>query len=359
MNSTLDPNDLAALRHLQPLVGMSPDRLHALAPMCQRDSFPRGSNPLLERDWRGRVVYLAKGELKVDASSGGAEVLVGGSGRALWPLRRDGREPRATKAITDVQLLSLDEDPLDVLVTWDQLAAVPLSGQAQAQATNWSQMSGMFAVHNLTQGAFASLPPANIPPLLQRFVRMEVKRGNTIIRQGDDGDYFYLIERGRCKVNRLVAGVPVELAELTEGDAFGEEALVADAQRNATVTMKTDGVLLRLAKSDFVTLLREPLLQRLSPTEALKRAAAGATWIDVRFPAEFQQDGLPQAKNIPLNDIRLASQALDPGRDYIVYCQTGRRSSAAAFLLSQRGIRASLLDGGLKALTAVNSEICA
>jgi rhodanese-related sulfurtransferase len=187
---------------------------------------------------------------------------------------------------------------------------------------------------------------------------MEVKRGETIIRQGDDGDFFYLIERGRCKVNRLVAGVPIELAELTEGDAFGEEALVADAQRNATVTMKTDGVLLRLAKSDFVTLLREPLLQRLSPDEAQKRVANGAAWIDVRFPAEFQQDGLPQAQNIPLNNIRLASQALDSEKEYIVYCQTGRRSSAAAFLLSQRGIRASLLDGGLKALFAENLEKC-
>jgi rhodanese-related sulfurtransferase len=217
----------------------------------------------------------------------------------------------------------------------------------------------MFAIHNLTQGAFSSLPPANIPPLLQRFERTGVKRGDIIIRQGDEGDYFYLIERGRCKVNRLVAGVPVELAELVEGDAFGEEALVADTHRNATVTMKTDGVLLRLAKADFVTLLREPLMHRVSAAGAMTRAHSGSVWIDVRFPAEFQQDGLPGAINIPLNDIRLAATALDSANEYIVYCQTGRRSSAAAFLLSQRGLRASLLDGGLKAMTEMNTEKCA
>ena len=69
----------------------------------------------------------------------------------------------------------------------------------------------------------------------------------------------------------------------------------------------------------------------------------------MRFPAEYQGDGYPGAINIPLNDIRQASTALDPGKEYIVYCQTGRRSSAAAFLLSQRGLQATLLEGGMRA----------
>jgi rhodanese-related sulfurtransferase len=210
-------------------------------------------------------------------------------------------------------------------------------------------MSGMFAVENLTVGSFASLPPANIQSLLAKFNRVPVKRGDTIVKQGDPGDYYYLIERGRCKVSRLVAGSPVQLAELKEGDAFGEEALVADTVRNATVAMSTDGVLLRLSKQDFDQLLLAPLLQKVDGAEGDRRVAAGAIWIDVRFPAEYQSDGYPGAINIPLNDIRQASAALDPTKQYIVYCQTGRRSSAAAFLLSQRGLHAALLDGGMRA----------
>jgi CRP-like cAMP-binding protein len=149
-------------------------------------------------------------------------------------------------------------------------------------------MSGMFAVDNLTVGAFASLPPANIQALLAKFNRVPAKRGQTIIQQGDAGDYYYLIESGRCKVSRLVAGSPVQLAELKEGDAFGEEALVADTVRNATVTMNTDGMLLRLSKQDFNDLLRAPVLQKVTGDEAERRVTAGATWIDVRFPAEYQ-----------------------------------------------------------------------
>ena len=172
-----------------------------------------------------------------------------------------------------------------------------------------------------------------------------------IIRQGDAGDYYYLIEQGRCLVTREVAGSTVELAELKAGDAFGEEALVADKPRNASVTMRTDGVLLQLCKAEFNELLREPLLARCSLVEALQRIRHGAVWLDVRFAAEYQHDGLPRAINVPLNELRAALPLLDKAREYIVYCQTGRRSAAAAFLLSQRGFKVAMLEGGLRSFT--------
>jgi rhodanese-related sulfurtransferase len=209
-------------------------------------------------------------------------------------------------------------------------------------------MSGMFAAENLTSGIFATLPPAHIEELLRRFQRIKAPRGEVIIREGEEGDFYYVIESGRCTVSRQVGGASVELAELKAGDAFGEEALVANARRNATVAMKTDGVLLRLAKADFVELLKEPLMHRLSRPEADKKAAAGAVWLDVRFPAEYNVDKLPGAMNIPLNEIRNVFGSLDRHKEYIVYCQSGRRSSAAAFLLSQRGFKAYLLEGGLR-----------
>jgi rhodanese-related sulfurtransferase len=63
--------------------------------------------------------------------------------------------------------------------------------------------------------------------------------------------------------------------------------------------------------------------------------------------SEFQYDKLPGAINIPLSEIRNAFGALDTSKEYVVYCQSGRRSSAAAFLLAQRGYNIYLLDGGL------------
>jgi rhodanese-related sulfurtransferase len=47
--------------------------------------------------------------------------------------------------------------------------------------------------------------------------------------------------------------------------------------------------------------------------------------------------------------LRLKADSLDPNKQYITYCDTGRRSSAAAFLLSERGLKAYCLKGGLMA----------
>ncbi len=194
---------------------------------------------------------------------------------------------------------------------------------------------------------FARLPAARIEGLLARFERINAKRGDVMIREGEEGDYYYVVESGRCQVDRMVGGVRVALAELKSGDAFGEEALASEARRNATVTLATDGRLLRLGKGDFKELLGEPLLQRVGYAEGLERVARGATWLDVRYPSEYRYDRLPGALNVPLNEVRNSFPVLDAGREYIVYCQSGRRSSAAAFLFAQHGFRACLLEGGL------------
>lgn len=337
------------LSRLQPLASLGAASLRGLVPLCSRERVTRNLNPFSLKDWQGQVVYLTKGELKVDQPDGSTILYVGGSGDALMPLSAGGEVPTSAKAVTDIELLRFNEETLDIVVTWDQ-AAPAASGDGEA--TDWRTKSGIFAAQNFVDGVFAALPPANIDTLLGRFRRVHAKRDEVIVRQGDPGDYYYVIDRGRCVVTREVGGATVELAQLKGGDTFGEEALLAETARNATVTMKTDGVLLRLDQADFVALLKEPLLRKLAPSEAAHRVAAGAVWIDTRFPAEYRIDGLPGSLNIPLNEMRGAMPMLDPGKEYIVYCQSGRRSSAAAFLLSQKGYRASLLDGGLKALAA-------
>lgn len=356
MGSASDFGLIATLSRLQPLASLGPESLRELEPHCHRERVARNLDPFQIRDWQGQVVYLVKGELKLESEDGVIQVIVGGWGDALFPIGRGRMMPVSTRAITDVELLRFDDDLVDIVMTWDQIAAPGQEVAGAGESADRRVLPGMFTVQSLTQGAFAAMPPANIEQLLGRFQRIEVKRGEVVLRQGDPGDFYYFIEIGRCLVTREVGGAQVELAELHAGQAFGEEALVTDAPRNATVTMKTDGVVLRLGKEDFMSLLREPLLQKITPEQALECVAAGGQWLDVRFPAEYRCDGLPGAINVPVNEIRAATAGLDPGKEYIVYCQTGRRSSAAAFLLSQRGLHAHLLEGGLKALRATHAS---
>ena len=341
--------DPLALHHLEPIRALSGVRLHELARSCAPETVVRGDNPFTTGGAPGQSVYLLSGELKLAFADGSSSVLVGGNDATHWPIGRRESAILNAKAITDIELIRVDDEMLDILMTWDQLSAG--TGYAKlaksAEETDWRQMSGAFRLQSLTYGALARLPSASIDQLFQRFERIKTKADEVVVREGDEGDFYYIVESGRCTVTRKVGGVDMALAELKAGDAFGEEALVAESTRNATVRMKMAGVLLRLKKEDFIQLLREPLLRRLSAMEARQHVAAGAVWLDVRYPAEYQYDRLPGAINVPLNEIRNAIGLLEADRDYIVYCQSGRRSSAAAFLLSQRGYRAYCLEGGL------------
>ena len=164
----------------------------------------------------------------------------------------------------------------------------------------------MFSAGNLNNGPLAHVPMTNISVLLQRLEAIAVRAGDVIIREGDEGDYYYLMDSGRAQVTRRVGGVDLPLAELKTGDVFGEEALLSDAKRNATVIMKSNGVLLRLGRQDFLALLKEPLLHKISYEYAIQAVEQGAVWLDVRNPPEYRYDKLRGAMNVPLNEIRNA-----------------------------------------------------
>jgi len=343
---------IETLKVLEPVASLPEARLKELAGLCRMETLSKNSDPFPVRGGTGEAVYLVQGELVLTYSDGTSRVLVAGSERSRYPLGQRGDAFTSAKAITEIELVRIDEALLDTVATWDQLASADQSARQKTAGdehslANWSLMSGMFSVSSLKYGAFSQLPSAHIDELLRRFERINVKKGDAVIREGAEGDFYFVIETGRCKVERMIGGVSMLLAELKSGDAFGEEALVSEAKRNATVTMKTDGMLLRLAKKDFDQLLREPLLHRISVEEARDKIAGGAQWIDVRYPSEYQYDKLAGAINIPLSEIRNALGVLDKGREYVLYCQSERRSAAATFLLAQRGYRAFLLAGGL------------
>lgn len=299
---------------------------------------------------QGQSVYLLSGELKLTNVDRSSFVLVGGSEGSHWPLGKHTQPLRDAKAITDIELIRVDDEMLDVIMTWDQLSAgVDPSANGPA-ATDWRLMSGAFRLQSLMDGSLLRLPSASIDELFKRFERIKVKKGAAILREGDAGDFYYIIENGRCEVTRKVGGVDMPLAELKAGDAFGEEALVVEGKRNATVCMQTSGVLLRLKKSDFIELLREPLLKRLSWRDAAQQVTAGAVCgLMCGIRQSIEMTACRARSNVPLSEIRNAIGLLDRDREYIADRQSGRRSSAAAFLLSQRGYRACCLEGGLKA----------
>ena len=95
--------------------------------------------------------------------------------------------------------------------------------------------------------------------------------GEDVVAEGDPGDSFYMIARGRVEVIRTQeSGEEERLARLDDGDHFGEVALVTGEPRNATVRTVTLCIVLVLDRSDFLDLLRREPGLRAAVDQAIR-----------------------------------------------------------------------------------------
>jgi CRP-like cAMP-binding protein len=334
------------LRTFAPLDGMKRDNLAALAKKVSVKSLSAGRALFSKGDTDKRTMWLVRGTIEVDDGAHNTRVIRGGTPDAKNPLFPQLPRPATVRAVDNISFLAIDSDLLDVMITWDQTGSYEVE-ELQAQLQSAGSDDWMTTL--LQTNAFHRIPPANIQAIFQRLQRTPCKAGEVIIKQGAEGDYFYIIVQGKCAVTREtpLSREGIKLAELGVGDTFGEEALIAEAKRNATVTMTTDGVLMRLNKQDFRELMNEPLLQWVTPDTARRVLEKGGRWLDVRLPSEHQNLAIEGSLNVPLYLIRLKLSTLDRAKPYIVYCDTGRRSSAAAYIMVERGFDAYVLRGGL------------
>jgi CRP-like cAMP-binding protein len=334
------------LKRFSPLDGLKRDNLAALGRKVQVRELSPGQVLFKEGDTEKRTFYIVSGILELQDRGKVVGTVEGGSDFAKNPVAPVYPRRVSAKARDRVQFISIDSDLLDVMLTWDQTGTYEVS-ELQGQddsggAEDWMTML-------LQTKAFHKIPPANIQAIFMRMQQINYKSGDVILKQGAEGDYFYVLTRGSALVTREtpLSKDGIKLAELAVGDTFGEEALISDAKRNATVTMVSDGAVMRLGKEDFKKLLNEPMLDWVDAAEAQKIVQDGGQWLDVRLPSEYDNQHLDNALNIPLYFMRLKINTLDPDKKYVVCCDTGRRSSAGAYILSERGFNAYVLRGGI------------
>lgn len=340
--------DKALLKTFVPPSALNAENFHELAGKATVEEIPAGKTIFKQGDADRKTVYLLEGQIAVTSADGKQILVKAGTDVSKHPLAN--HQPRKHTAVTQgpCKITRIDSDLLDILLTWDQLSGIEVDEIAVEEETDEGDDGGDWMTRILQSKAFLKVPPANIQAMFMRMQEVPVKTGETIIKQGDDGDYYYIIKSGKCKVTRASkTGSELTLATLGDGDAFGEEALLTEAKRNANIIMTTDGVLMRLSKEDFNELLREPNLKWVSSAEADQMISQGAVWLDVRLESEHKNSGIEGSLNIPVFMLRLKADSLDPGKQYILYCDTGRRSSAAAYLLCERGLEAFCLKGGL------------
>jgi len=347
MSSDASEVSVELLRTLTPLEGMKRENLHALAKKVTVKQMTAGRVLFKEGDTDKRTIWIIRGLVELSENGRTVGMIQGGSADARAPLNQAMPRKITARAVEDVDYLGIDADLLDVMITWDQTGNYEV-GELQAQFGGNNEDSDWMTTLLQTK-AFHRIPPANLQAIFMRMSRTPYRAGELVIKQGDEGDFFYAIVQGKCLVTREspLNQKGIKLAELGVGETFGEEALIAEAKRNATITMLSDGVLMKLNKQDFRDLMHEPLLRWVDEAQALKIIQNRGQWLDVRLPSEFQNLAIEGSINIPLYFVRLKLNALDRKTPYVVVCDTGRRSSAAAFILSERGFDAYVLKGGI------------
>ena len=235
-------------------------------------------------------------------------------------------------AIADADYLAVDGEALDELLGWSQLD------------------ENMLLARHLK--VFHKVPLENVQQAFERMVERTVSCGETIVTQGEPGDGYYIILSGEAEV--LVTDPFTDerscVTVLSDADALGEEALLLGGNRTATVKMNSPGRLLMLSKTDFDELLIPQMVKEIAAEQANSMLKCGAAkLLDCRYQMEYEESRIPGAQLVPLDNLRREGVfSIDPDPTYIVYCRSGRRSIAAAFLLRERGIRALSLTGGIK-----------
>lgn len=109
---------------------------------------------------------------------------------------------------------------------------------------------------------FGTLSDAELEAVAQELTTEQAEAGDTIVRQGEEGNRFYMIVSGQVEVMQTGEEGSLTLAVLEEGDHFGEMALLKMIPRTATVRTLTPCVFLAMGSEQFRKVIeRSPQLK--------------------------------------------------------------------------------------------------
>jgi CRP-like cAMP-binding protein len=330
-----------------PLNSLSSERLDYLLEGQQVESLPEGTELCRRNESDGLTFYLLSGAVTLENEGGVFQTLDAVDPAASYAIAPEQPRVATVRAKTPVNVLRLDSRRLDNVLAWDQSSDT----LERTLAALHPDESNEWIARLLQSRFFYRLPPSNVVELFKRLKPEPVTRGQRILKQGDESECCYFIKEGVAEVSIPGESGPMTLALLEKGQYFGEQGLLIEGPRNADVTMSSDGMLMRLDKEDFDVLLKSPTLALVDFASAMRQVQGGeARWLDVRLAEEQERGVLPGAVCLPLQALRIKSRLLPKEGRYIIYCDTGRRSAAAAFLLGVLGYDTQVLEGGLWSL---------
>lgn len=298
---------------------------------------------------RGRAVaerfYLMEGQ--VDLINNAFAVSTVNSESPLAESALNSESPTVNSAVAKsyrVKAFTIDAEALDRITAWSQSAASAASNN-QDSGVDFSveelheEVANDWMSSLLQSPLFSRIPLTQVQELFLRFEDIDLEAGTEIVREGEPGDFFYVVASGKVKVTNRTGSLDVTLEP---GQYFGEEALLGDTLRNATVKVYESGRLKRLNREDFLALLKAPVIRYIED-RLLEKLGKPYKLLDVKMPIEFRAKHMPGSINIPLSRLRNSMTELAQTNVYVVPDDAGSRADIAAHLLCQAGFEAVVL----------------
>ncbi len=328
--------DMANLSLFSPLDQLAPSQVELLLARSRIERLPPGKRLFDIGDSDGRSIFLLAGQLALVSADNRIRMLKAATPEAGEAIAHC--QPREATALarTAATVLCVDNELLESLLRPE--ASVP--ADVDPEVANDPDLGPIFA-----SPLFARLPGPCLRTLMERMDTLETRAGDVVLREGDDGDWYFIVESGRIRLTRQGRGKgsSVLLAELGRLDGFGESALIADERQDFTVTALDRGRLLRFARADFLNLIVKPYIRWITHGDLAALMLKGAALLDIRSHKAYARHHLHDSINLPLRVLREVSGLLDRERRYVITSDGARRSAAAAFLLARQGIETMIL----------------
>ncbi|NOR70291.1 MAG: cyclic nucleotide-binding domain-containing protein [Methylomarinum sp.] len=347
---TVDPHSEEGkiIRQLIPLSTLPINQFNSLCNLITVEHADPNTFLFKRNDITNDLIYLIDGSITLQANDLKVATIKSDTESARFALAH--QLPRKIDAYTNnsIRFLRLNINIINALpsgISYEEENTDMIIDEPEQDGSDDDWMTTL-----LKSPIFRALPPANLQQLLMSLEEVTFEKGESIIKQGDTGDYYYLIKKGQCLLSRKPSdnAKEITLGKLQAQDTFGEDSLLSGEPRNVSITALTYITLLRLNKEKFISLIKKPALKFITHADIQDEMNKGAILFDVRTPDEYKKHHLPHSLNVPFFTMRMQLKSFDNKKNIIVICENGKTSEAAAFLLLRHKFTALIVEGGME-----------
>src|SRR5881227_1855699 len=294
----MNTKDVDLLRRSDLFRFLPDEHFEKIRPLLQEERHDFGDLIVKQGDPASAFYILISGRARVvkSGSSNGEEIVLGtlrpGDSFGEAALTEGGTRTATVRCSTSVEVLRLDRAEFLALTE----TAPEFKEYMQVTRRARTLQSFLYEFSN-----FGRLPTPALREVIEKLERVQFRKGNLIIKEGDSAGPMYILEKGRARAFTQNNGAQVNLAFYRDGDFFGELSILNGSPRAASVEAYSDCDLLALdpdavrslkqSYPEFGKLLEERLAQYKAKTEA-------------RIPLDFTEELVP-AETLAHNKVAL------------------------------------------------------